>query len=173
MRLLCSSLPRSWMTISIWSYYEPAISRSYNCTEETLGPAAARISNRCAGNGWRITVESLGVWGTKISAAINGTIYSAITKRFATTRSFVIYLSLSRTGRWRSTKGLPSNLLKEVYCVIQDVVGDHSRFPARKLLLPTAFDQIPALAPAPGSPRQHFSPILQISASSLHSPMQK
>ncbi|CAM6026875.1 unnamed protein product [Sphagnum balticum] len=68
-------------------------------------------------------------------------------------------------------KGLPSNLL--VYCAIQDVVGDHSRFPARKLLLPTTFDQIPAPAPAPGSPRQHFSPILQILASSLHSPMQK
>ncbi len=73
----------------------------------------------------------------------------------------------------RKEKGLPSNLLKEVYCAIQDVVGDHSRFPARKLLLPTAFDQIPAPAPAPGSPRQHFSPILQISATSLHSPMQE
>jgi hypothetical protein len=73
----------------------------------------------------------------------------------------------------RKEKGLPSNLLKEVYCAIQDVVGDHSRFPARKLLLPTAFDQIPAPAPAPGSPRQHFSPALQISATSLHSPMQE
>jgi hypothetical protein len=73
----------------------------------------------------------------------------------------------------RKEKGLPSNLLKEVYCAIQDVVGDHSRLPARKLLLPTAFDQIPAPVHAPGSPRQHFSPILQIPATSLHSPMQK
>ncbi|CAM6037281.1 unnamed protein product [Sphagnum compactum] len=71
----------------------------------------------------------------------------------------------------RKEKGLPSNLLKEVYCALQDVVADHSRFPARKLLLPTAFDQIPA--PAPGSPRQHFSPILQIPATLLRSPMQE
>ncbi|CAM6079177.1 unnamed protein product [Sphagnum tenellum] len=71
----------------------------------------------------------------------------------------------------RKEKGLPSNLLNEVYCALQDVVADHSRFPARKLLLPTASDQISA--PAPGSPRQHFSPILQIPATSLHSPMQE
>jgi len=71
----------------------------------------------------------------------------------------------------RKEKGLPSNLLKEVYCALQGVVPDHSRFPARKLLLPTAFDQISA--PAPGPPRQHFSPILQMPATSLHSPMQE